>query len=821
MLTPDGWVEAVSVPICYGNLFKASTGNFKNTQIIFDNGQYDWEGKKNDVVGKRNVDDQWLKAINHETIVEKKIRSNEEALIRENYKKKQPEVQLAEAIADFFGIQKHYQDEPREISNKKRSNEDVSGISVKWNQATKTVTVHTNWPGHTQLKLRKTALQKSYNCDMDQNDFVLDDDWILTSESILYQIYVNETLKDDGALATRVITNCGLSDCIACHDIHLSWPCLTPAFKGLIIGAPIIGLLLVIAVLVAVSLGIYICLGPRKTENHNYTHPMVVATILLKFAMLAGACELSLSLKSDGFICQQQGDLRVCQLTEQVLIQIPLMGSTICYDLVDEKNDNLIMGRLMITYVEMKSTLSLNQNYYTSDYVVETTSVHNCAGGAQCVTGNDCNTNRTGLDYRHAGGALNSHFLDNPGLTGCFTIPGCITNGCILCAPGCLYYGWGIVPEGVIYRVSSPSVLSKRPQIKICYIEVGGNPICQNVIMTTGSQTTVGPGIKIQYQGSLSGSTSIFGDNKFIVAMDGSGAYYGPSASNTLMVSGAMGDIQSQTEGGLNNPTLNSFGFATDIAMATDGGEGTALFQVRNSGAKLLPQYPKFPKLIGDIDWHLDGNNAFVGVDNNPGTLNIVLFLNNLTLSQEIDLVCPEMSSAGIKGVYQADGGATWSVLASSSCSTGPCLLTVDDDGVHLTRSSLMLYEKATYYYAVNFTATNKKGIVTLKCSAMGKEASITDSYDLGDPTVIINNETVPIVIPGQPTDGGGSFDVSIGMWVGFSFGGVLLFIFLGLGIFFCIYGAKSFSMTTVKNSVVMGRSKDESDIELLEDDHL
>jgi len=758
------FMPATPVTVGFGQLFQLGAPVYKYPKLFFDIGPYGWEGRNGaDTIGKRSEESNTAPYSNSKIFYMIQLLLRDRGLLSK--------------------------DVEENLKSMKRGTQ-ASGVSITWDQPTRAISVFTSFPGHTRLYIRKQDMNKNFPCDLNQNDFILDEDWVATTESIFYQIYVNTSIVDSGTLATRKVKTCDIPDCIFCADVADAWSCFTTPFKTMTVLFYFFFALCIILGLVVAWLILKGTLAGYNIKVQMPSAAQVTQAVIMWLAIsatLVGACDASVGIQSSNFVCTNLGDYRTCVLNEQVLATVPMPGYTICYDLINKVTNN-VEGRLITTYIEMLTVASTNVDYYTSAYNIHTESIKICPAHSQCTTGNDCNTARSGEDLRTQNGTLTGSELGLPGPRGCLSTCGCAGCNCGVCDEACIYYGAGMEPIKPFYKVQSVTSIALKPSVKVCFVQNNETSDCQTVQINTGGEIDVNDRLSVQFLGSLAGSTDVFGTNKFITNLEGGDAYYGFASPPSAPQVNTIGDIQAATSSGLQNPTYTSFIWNVDILDPYDSGENSVAFTTSANGINLLQVYPKLPHQIGTTIWHFNGNAALEGVNENPGSLLLNIKAVNYTFQQVVDQVCPVMKSHSITGSYQSDGGATWVVFASSDCGTGSCVLTVDTTTVQLTRSSLRLYKDQTFTYIVNFTAALKEGCVTMTCTAGLNKESIHDCYKLDDPHTIINpNGTTPSVTPGTPTDGGGGITFDLGKWLGFGIGGFFMIFFIVAAVVFLL----------------------------------
>jgi len=393
-------------------------------------------------------------------------------------------------------------------------------------------------------------------------------------------------------------------------------------------------------------------------------------------------------------------------------------------------------------------------------------------------------------------------------------------------------------PVGSTYKVLAPTSMSTRPYVEICFATPDGVSKCQLTLASPGSTVNVGlTPVRFTLLGLLQGDITIFGDNKFIVSSDGSNAWYGPASLASLPVSGGIGDIQSGSESGLLNPTTSSFLFSTNQVQMLPA-QDYCSYNVQASGIRQLNFLPRLPVTIGTTSWNLNGNSAINGISSNPGPVLGQITMGSYTFRSVINEICPQGNSIGISGCYLCEGGARWTIKAKSSCAPGSCVLTTQSNGVTLLTSSIIL-ERSIETYFINFTMTDKKGTLNLKCSSGGRSFTLEEKYVLEEPRTIIDpNGTIVGYVPGypNPTIGVDSLvkSLDIGETIGASIGtavlvaAVLLLVILMIGGLYKCISNKSYERineTYYKNqrsdnddTHVEMRSQKEDDIDSISD---
>jgi hypothetical protein len=381
-----------------------------------------------------------------------------------------------------------------------------------------------------------------------------------------------------------------------------------------------------------------------------------VPFFLVMFSLLtvSSACDASFSISTLETVCTEGlNNTKNCVINGVTLATIPSVGMEICYDIVDLKT-NLIEGRISVYYLDAAVNVGTKLDYWTAGWQMIPFSVKMCGHWDYCNSTVNCDTavtNQITMD-----GAITGDSVLFPGVSTCLSTCGCAGCKCVICTSACLRCRWALKVNGSPYKVLAPLAITKVPRVRICWITTGGHSSCSTRYVDTKTPIGIYGGF-FTYLGSLSDTVTLLGTDKFIMSADGKDVFFGSASLPSLPVIGGIGDIQSGTEADLQNPNPHSYVFNPNQFTMHDAGDSCD-FNGVNSGIQNLAFLLKLPQTIGPYHLLSNGNQVISGIHMDPGNMLVSLKLVNVTLTNIISEICPDLKAGKVSGAYKSAGGA-------------------------------------------------------------------------------------------------------------------------------------------------------------------
>lgn len=668
----------------------------------------------------------------------------------------------------------------------KRFDMDVSSISFNIPQVI--ILTPQNYPSAIQVSWTYFSFNGWKVCN--PGTCLIDLDYGIFQEAgtLFVKVFINDTLDNSQSFVITPKDAC-TTNCVFCFDVIIKWSCYSTAVQAIYVIA-LIALILAILLMIFCLLKYLPCLCARPAPvvfNNNPNHndleielndikesqnsfarsimeklsklespkmrgsEMLVILLLIPVVIALPSCSTGVVLSSTASTCFISGSNEVCTFEQDVLATIPYIQGTSCIDLRSSETGTN-MATLYITYQSSIKDVSLAHNYFISSWVGQQSSSKSCFNTWNCA-GNppQCSIyNGTPLDA-NIEGTISTLY---PGRTICSSVPGCISNGCIDCTPGCVYSRYAFTPTGPIYEVFTPTNSKIQPQIFVQYIDQQKQ--LNFTLQIAGDITVIDENFQISIVGTLQGSTTEFGSRKVIVG--NSNAYIGVASETNSPQVGIPGDIQANTIQSLTSPNPSSFIFDSQIVQSQPVSDRTT-YSFRSPGISVVgsSQYLKLPATIGSV-YYTYSNGQLIGNDIAPGA--IVFSLQTripVTIQKTVNVVCPDISSLYVSGCYLCIQSASFVFTAKSICSSGAAtviLITTNNITVNTPFVQLSTIDST---FTVGFSSSDKyiQGKLQLKSGL-----KISEFYFhsvLNDPVgVVIPNMTIP---PGFLDTGSSGWD--------------------------------------------------------------
>jgi hypothetical protein len=614
-----------------------------------------------------------------------------------------------------------------------------------------TLIVNTPLPLDTRVLVVSGGISGLYLCANSLCLIGLPDDMFYNPGSLSVTVYINDTLDSVTSIPYVSFTTCNIPQCVFCDQFFTGFGCLPWQFQMVAILVIIICILVIVVLLYKIICGarqITCCQGCGKSVTNKFKAwrerrsagsgsevPMdsmgstpfkKIVFLMLLFAPLALAnnCASGINVPVTASSCTVTATTETCSLSLSDLITIPAPGLDACLTFTGA--GGAVFGTMIITYEQMVVDAPLALQYVTSMWSGASYSNKQCNWGFLCgsCANYDPTTNPEVCNPGQTTGCLFDAFSQQyPGNSICTSQCGCAGCNCISCDAACVYSRFWIVPEGLFCEVYQPISIGYRPQVTVNITIMGvSNVYTVDIVSLT---TSVGSDFSITIEGSLAGSESLIGSNAVLQCSNGYNAFAPASAANAPIV-GSIGDIQGNSYSSFNADPKASFIFASGIASPLYTSTATnyvfAAPGLKSINAGTSP-YPKFPTLLGSVLWSVNGP-TLIGVDASPGALVMtVSTTSELSVTRDINQVCPVATSGNITGCYSCSQGATIVLLAHSRCLAGAAVVTSTGD-CDITSPSVVL-STSDQYLNVKVTSTVADPVCTVTLTAPGYSSSV------------------------------------------------------------------------------------------------
>jgi len=295
-----------------------------------------------------------------------------------------------------------------------------------------------------------------------------------------------------------------------------------------------------------------------------------------------------------------------------------------------------------------------------------------------------------------------------------------------------------------IGQVMRPISVRNQPQLSVNFTTSVGSEV--TVVDVTGFDMQIGLNFSLTIQGSLTGSVTVFGDQRVVVTSDR--ATMGAASAPNAPVKGAVGDIQA------NSPAEFSpfipFKYASGLWTALPTSSQTN-YLFEGPGWFARASHDTLPTVRGTTLWTYSSGNL-VGLNSNPGSVIATLRTNQpVKVSRKVNIVCPEIYNATLDGCYSCDQGATITIFAKSRCSEGAALVQID--GTFTVGTTSVTLSTSPGIYTLRVTSASPSNQGTLRLSSGNYKAEIIVTGTLVHEDLVVNqNQTLSNVTGGQPT---------------------------------------------------------------------
>jgi hypothetical protein len=675
------------------------------------------------------------------------------------------------------------------------------GVTISF--VTPYIVVGTQFPEWTNILTTKDGLSNMNNCtNMTRCDVLLGPRYFINPGKVKVVVFYNDTLQMEKEFDIGIQTRCEVPNCVFCSSMYYDFVCYPPMFKVFLITllvAAFLAILIMIGFVVKLIwkyslLGKLFrcckeCKNRRRNKRENdeeagfteYTEEEIQSAedytsrtkknkknagrnvqlfaiaLLFTFAIPgllplvdAAPCAQGITISSEASQCLYDGDIETCTIHVNSLLSIPGPGLSSCLTILDDKEE--VLATVEISFERMIERAPLQVLYYTAPWGGASMSERNCPWEYMCgdsLNPGGCSSYNP-VNDPSAQGLIPSWIMAYQGTSRCDSQCGCAGCGCFSCAASCVYSRGAIIPFAGIVEVARPISIHRSPVIKVTITtdstsnteeKEGKN---EDIVILTN--------FTLRVEGSLSGSTTIFGAEKITTSAFDS--RMGTASEVNAPVVGSLGDIQA------NNPaSLGPWGqykLAAGLFTANPTSASTN-YAFAGSGWHVRSVHDILPTTRGTTTWTKSGA-TLVGLNTDPGALLLTLQTpQGFSVQRRVNVVCPEVTKAVLSGCLSCDQSATLTITARSTCAEGMALVTATGTLTILTTSITLTDAPKEFNIRVHSAERENSGTLTLTSGP--HSASIDYSGNLyPEELVVIVNGTFDV---NNDPDASGGVDIS------------------------------------------------------------
>lgn len=656
-----------------------------------------------------------------------------------------------------------------------RSIRSVSSISYDNTR----ITVVTPQPDFTRVLASKDGLNEFFTCANVDCLVQLPDTYFINPGVLYVKVYLNDTIDKEATFTLNSYSRCKVPGCIFCVDLYNDFMCFPLEFKAFFISTIVAMCLASVLILIFMTRIFWVCCTKvgccmrcrsRTKDLVNVTFnkmtrknvvkkaqfdpmddnegvfledptPMrlipegslktVMLIIVLALPLVLGAsCTQGITIPTSVSTCYADGTDETCFVEFETLISIPSPSLSSC--LTFKTPDDNPIGTFTVTYTQSLDIAPLQSEYFTTSWVGVSYSVKQCPWSHMCGS---C-ASYDPISDPTAGGLIIGLPTFYTGVSRCDSQCGCAGCGCFACDASCVYSRAALVVPAVdIGQVMRPISVRHQPQLVVNFTTSSGSEV--TVVDVTGFDMQVGQNFSLTIQGSLTGSTTVFGDQRVVVTS--SSVTMGAASAPNAPVRGSVGDVQANSPGEFSpfTPFKYAAGLWTALPTST---QTNYLFE--GPGWSARSSHDTLPTVRGTTLWtYSDGN--LVGLNSNPGSVIATIRTNRpVQVSRKVNIVCPEIYNATLDGCYSCDQGATITIIAKSRCSEGAALVTIDGTFTVGDTSVTLTTVPSTIMIRVTSSSKNNQGTLRLSSGNYHSEILVTGVLVYED--IIVNqNQTL------------------------------------------------------------------------------
>lgn len=427
--------------------------------------------------------------------------------------------------------------------------------------------------------------------------------------------------------------------------------------------------------------------SPKPTPTKYLGDFLIVAALAIFLFPLALAqpCVNGITIPSSATECSTSGTTQTCQLEFSVLLTIPSTNLAACLTFTDPSGNPIAVVK--VGYTRALEVAPLQSIYYTSDWNPASFSNQRCSGSDMCGACDQYNplTNPSACTVDHSYCALPQWMEAYNGDSYCSSQAGCINNGCGSCSPKCVYGRAIVIPVYPYCQVFDIISWYNRPQLTVNITTGGGS----NVFPVDVISQVVGAGdnFTVTMAGTL--QSNQFSTSEQVITCQTGFSGMGHAAQPNQMAAGGFGDIQANSPQQLN--AGGAYNTASGLWAPQYSNTGITFLFVGSGYQTNIRSFDAFPTTRGSLRIDMSGYNLYAEDLSPPAVVLTVATNRPVTVSREVNVVCPDIQSANASGCYQCAQGFTVVLSAKSKCSAGQALVTTSDPAVLVGSASVVL----------------------------------------------------------------------------------------------------------------------------------
>jgi len=478
---------------------------------------------------------------------------------------------------------------------------------------------------------------------------------------------------------------------------------------------------------------------PSRRGGGSKLSKISVFTLLCCFSFsLTEACTTGVFIPTTFSTCTRFNlTTEVCTSTFSLTATIPYPGASTCLYL--KTPDNQILAELSFEYLEMRATLGVITEYYTSSWSANSQSNKRCPKTENCPK--NCaavNDNQIRNAYGELTDSVTTTF---PGRVRCRSSCGCASCGCFYCQDGCVFSGIGLYGKGDIAQVKSIQSMTYSPSLTISMKDSNGYKNMS--VINSGQCSTFGQDYKVCIIGSLQGDTTIFGQDKIVEV--GGKSYFVGASNRGFPVSNTIGDIQGVSPSSFSG--THNFIYAPNLWTISEE-ETRDNYNLESPGLDRVSSGKLIPTIIGGNLWMKQPiSNQYYSSLTSPGALLFTFeSTRNVSFTRVLNIVCPKGSLVTASGCYNCNKGSSAIIKLKSECLGGSVYIKTLDETITIQNLALTITTTESEY---NVRFLTNKANVDFEMIVEGSGSTIKIPIKF----TAVSDVTLPDNQGGNPTD--------------------------------------------------------------------
>lgn len=502
-----------------------------------------------------------------------------------------------------------------------------------------------------------------------------------------------------------------------------------------------------------------------------------------------------------------------CKIRPVLTAAIRGLGDTSC---IDVSVNGTRVGKIKVSFSDFVVKNNLVKEYYTSSWDPLCESSKSCFL-EQCCTYDsygDCGSwanNR--LNDPNPCNKFSNGIMSVPGWTDCYSGNGCAGCNCFSCANACMYYRYAFRPKGNIATLYSFGLSTYQASLTISwnFTESGGIS-GQSTISTTNPYFSNNI-FDFTLQGVFIDFAIGFGDKRLFA--EGSTSKFVDAAKTNQPAKGIIGDIQASNANSLQNPSSNSFRYASNLVrISQDCSRSYCTFE--GPGYNYKDFFPNLPQSLSGFNWEYQPTSQTISakITRSLTAQYTLRFKNDVQILLFSDTICPKATFVKSSGCFQCTDGANITLRVSSDCLPGTCAIFSNSSRVEVVTTSVTLTNTPTdIIVVINSGQADLNDKLYINCR--GNIISVNVTGTLIDKDTIYKDQNVTVILPpdsGSSADLGGLFGLgediaAIIILVIVIIGAILLFLLIAYLIYKCGCCCKGKNNNTDGNFSTFGKT--------------